>query len=99
MWKAVKALDLQRDPRFAHPQRDRRSRDTRPGEAKIAGTAHEVVDEEEVKRRNGEAGANGPSHLFRLDITEASTVGLNEAKTKLVIEVWTPERGVRTIER
>ena len=32
-------------------------------------------------------------------MTEASTVGLNEAKTQLVIEVWTPERGLRTIER
>ena len=29
MWKAVKALDLQRDPRFAHPQRDRRPRGRR----------------------------------------------------------------------
>ena len=47
----------------------------------------------------GEAGESGPSHAFRLDIDEASTVGLNDAKTKLVIEVWTPERGVRTIER
>jgi hypothetical protein len=36
---------------------------------------------------------------LRLDITEASTVGLDDAKTKLVIEVWTPERGVRVIER
>ena len=68
-------------------------------EAKIAVTATEIVDEEEVKCRNGEAGENGPSHLFRLDITEASTVGLDDAKTKLVIEVWTPERGVRVIER
>ena len=99
MWKAVKALDLQRDRRYAHPQRDRRPRGTGRAEAKIAGTAQEIVDEEEVKRRNGEAGANGPSHSFRLDITEASAVGLNEAKTKLIIEVWTPERGVRTIER
>ena len=43
-----------------------------------------------VKRRNGEVGENGPSLLFRLDITEASTVGFDDAKTKLVIEVWTP---------
>jgi hypothetical protein len=59
------------------------------GEAKIAGTGTEIIDEEEVKRHNGEAGENGPSHLLRLDITEASTVGLDDAKTKLVIEVWT----------
>jgi hypothetical protein len=28
-----------------------------------------------------------------------STVGLNDARNALVIQVWTPERGVRTIER
>jgi hypothetical protein len=98
MWQAVKARDLQRDPRYAiHSATE--DPENWLGEAKIAGTATEVVDAEEVKKRNGEAGADGPSHLFRLDITEASTVGLDDAKTKLVIEVWTPERGVRTIER
>ena len=47
----------------------------------------------------GEAGANGPSHLFRLDIDEVSVVQLNEAKNGIVIDVWTPERGTRRIER
>ena len=99
MWKAVKALDLQRDGRFAIHSATVDPEAPGWAETKIAGTAHEVVDEEEVKRRNGEAGEGGPSHSFRLDITEASAVYLNEAKTKLIIEVWTPERGVRTIER
>jgi hypothetical protein len=98
MWKAVKALDLQRDPRFAMHSATV-DPDDWGGEAKIAGTAEEIVDEDEIRRRNGEAGENGPSHAFRLDINEVSTVGLNDAKTKLVIEVWTAERGVRTIER
>jgi hypothetical protein len=98
MWKAVKALDLQRDGRYAlHSATE--DPENWQGEAKIAGVAEEVVDAEEVRARNGEAGAKGPSHLFRLDVTEASTVGLNEAKTLLVIEVWTAERGLRTIER
>jgi hypothetical protein len=98
MWKAVKALDLLRDPRYAlHSATD--DPEHWAGEAKLAGTAEEIVDEAQIRARNGEAGANGPSHLFRLDVTEVSTVGLNEAKTLLVIEVWTPERGVRTIER
>ena len=39
------------------------------------------------------------SHLFRLDLREVSTVGLDDARTQLVIDVWTPERGVRTIKR
>jgi hypothetical protein len=99
MWKAVKALDLQRDPRFAIHSATVDPEAPGWSEAKIAGTAHEIVDEEEVKRRNGEAGAGGPSHSFRLEITEASAVYLNDEKTKLLIELWTPDRGVRTIER
>ena len=99
MWKAVKALDLQRDPRIAiHSATFDPDKDW-PGEAKLAGLAEEITDEAAIQARNGEAAAGGPSHLFRLDVREASTVGLNEARTKLVIEVWTPERGVRVIER
>jgi hypothetical protein len=98
MWQAVKALDLQRDPRYAL-----HSATVDPeqwgGEAKIAGVAEEILDTDEVRTRNGEAGANGPSHLFRLDVDEVSTVGLDEAKTHLLIELWTPERGIRTIKR
>jgi hypothetical protein len=98
MWKAVKALDLQRDPRYAmHSATE--DPENWAGEAKIAGMAEEIVDAEEVKRRNGEAGEKGPSHLFRLDVTEASTVGLDDAKRYLLIEVWTPQRGLRTIKR
>jgi pyridoxamine 5'-phosphate oxidase-like protein len=99
MWKAVKALDLQRDGRYALHSATFDPDDDWGGEAKIAGTAHEIVDEDEVKARNGEAGANGPSHAFRLDVTEVSTVGLDATKKLLVIEVWTAERGLRTIQR
>src|SRR3954454_14928417 len=91
MWRALKALDLQRDPRFAIHSATVDPEAPDWSEAKIAGIAHEIVDEEEVKRRNGEAGADGPSHAFRLEITEAAAVYLNDAKTKLVIEVWTPD--------
>ena len=69
------------------------------GDAKLAGVVEEIIDPSAVRELNGEAGASGPSHLFRLDLREVSTVGLDEERTKLVIEVWTPERGVRTIER
>jgi Pyridoxamine 5'-phosphate oxidase len=98
MWKAVKALDLRRDPRYALHSATEDPENWR-GEAKIAGVAEEILDPEQVRARNGEAGASGPSHLFRLDVSEVSTVGLDPDKTKLVIEVWTPDRGVRTIER
>jgi hypothetical protein len=98
MWQALKARDLRRDPRFAlHSGSD--DPDGWSGDAKLAGVVEEVTDEELVRERNGEAGAKGPSHLFRLDLREVSTVGLDEARENLIIEVWTPERGVRTIKR
>jgi hypothetical protein len=87
MPRALKARDLQRDPRVAiHSATFDPDKDW-PGEAKLAGVAEEIV-------RDGEA-----SHRFRIDVREASTVGLDEGRTKLRIEVWTPEHGVRVIER
>jgi hypothetical protein len=98
MWEARKARDLQRDPRFAiHSGSD--DPPDWSGDAKLAGVAEEILDEDEVRRRNGEAGANGPSHLFRLDLREVSTVGLTAARDGLVIDMWTPEGGVRSIRR
>ena len=98
MWHARKALDLQRDPRFAlHSGSD--DPPEWSGDAKLAGVVEEITDEALVRERNGEAAANGPSHLFRLDLREVSAVGLNAERTKLVIRIWTPERGVRTMER
>src|SRR4051794_17845394 len=98
MWQARKAHDLQRDPRFALHS----GSDDPPGwvgDAKLSGVAVEITDEDEVRARNGEAGASGPSHLFRLDLREVSTVGLNDDRTGLVIDVWTAEGGVRQIRR
>jgi Pyridoxamine 5'-phosphate oxidase len=98
MWQARKAHDLQRDPRFAlHSGSD--DPPAWKGDAKLAGVAEEITDPARVKEINGTNAPPGPSHLFRLDLREVSTVGLNEARNALVIQVWTPERGVRTIER
>ena len=98
MWQARKARDLRRDPRFAlHSGSD--DPPAWGGDAKLAGVAEEVLDPERVRAINGEAAAGGPSHLFRLDLHEASTVELDEARQALVIELWTPGRGVRTIRR
>jgi hypothetical protein len=98
MWQALKAKDLLRDPRFAL-----HSGSADPpewgGDAKVAGVAEAVGDERLVQELNGEAAAGGPSHLFRLDIAEASTVRVDEAAKLLIVEVWTPEHGVRRIER
>jgi hypothetical protein len=98
MWQALKARDLKRDPRFAlHSGSDDPADWT--GDAKLAGVAEEIVDPERIEEINGGDAPSGPSHLFRLDLHEVSTVGLDEARKSLVIEVWTPEGGVRTMKR
>jgi Pyridoxamine 5'-phosphate oxidase len=98
MWQALKARDLRRDPRFAlHSGSDEPSEWT--GDAKLAGVAEEITDPERVRAVNGRAASGGPSHLFRLDLREVSTVALDDARQALVITVWTPERGVRTLRR
>jgi hypothetical protein len=90
MWQAVKAKDLQRDPRYAIHSATFDPDDDWPGEAKVAGIAHEI----EPIDFNG-----APSHSFRLEVNEASWCRVNDEKTKLLIDVWTPERGVHTISR
>jgi hypothetical protein len=96
MWKAVKALDLRRDGRFAMHSATVDPEAPDWSEAKIAGVAHEVLDEQEVNERNGEELA--PSHLFRLDVNEVSIVTLNPERTALVIDLWTPA-GQRRVTR
>jgi hypothetical protein len=98
MWQALKARDLQRDPRFALHSGSEDPPDW-GGDAKLAGIAEEATDPELVRRINGEAAAAGPTHLFRLDLREVSTVALDEERKALVIDIWTPEGGVRTIKR
>jgi hypothetical protein len=90
MPRAVKALDLQRDPRVAihGPTDDPPSGAPAAwkGEAKIAGTATEVK-------------SGGPAHRFVIDINEAVITHLNEAGDRLLAESWSPARGLRTFER
>ena len=98
MWRARKAQDLLRDPRFALHS----GSDDPPDwtvDAKLSGVVEEVTDPERVKAVNGTKAPPGPSHLFRLDLSEVSTVELNEAGKQIVITVWTPDGGVREIRR
>jgi hypothetical protein len=91
MWRAVKALDLQRDGRFAL-----HSGSADPpgwnGDAKVAGR----FVEEEVEREDEDA---EPSHRFRADITELVVVRLGDPADHLVIESWHEGRGVESIRR
>ena len=97
---AVKARDLQRDPRYALHSGSVDPPDW-TGDAKVAGCVEEILDDE---RRVAVLGANaqgpsGPSHLFCLDVTELSVVRLDDARDRLIIESWHPGRGVTRLER
>jgi hypothetical protein len=94
MPRAVKALDLLRDARFALHSG---SSDPWEGDAKIAGTAIEIGPGEERTAVLGDSYAD--SHLFRADITELSVVRLGEPNDHLVIESWHPGRGVSSLRR
>jgi hypothetical protein len=65
-----------------------------PGEAKIAGRASSagpVATAGASEQPDGE--------MLIADITEVVITGLNAEATQLVIEFWTPERGLRKVER
>jgi Pyridoxamine 5'-phosphate oxidase len=98
MTGARKGADLRWDPRFAlhgpafHPEEGKEGE--WPGEAKIAGRAIAADAVTSV-----EAGKQPGGELFVADITEVVITSLNAGATKLVIESWTPERGLRRVER
>jgi hypothetical protein len=91
MARARKGADLRRDPRFALHSATIDPVDGReaawPGEAKIAGRAVVV----------GDSGADGDR--FRAEITEVVHTHLNPQATLLVVDWWTPESGLRKVER
>jgi hypothetical protein len=93
MWKAVKALDLRRDPRFALHSGSADPPDWN-GDAKLAGRVEEITDPERVAEINGGKAPPGPSHLFRCEIEELVVVRLGEPADHIVIESWHPGRGV-----
>lgn len=102
MWQSLKARDLRRDPRFALHS----GSDDPPGwkgDAKVAGRAVEVDDDEAkdalVRAQGHEGGELGDWHLFRADITEVSVVRPTEAGDGLVVEVWTADGGLRRVKR
>jgi hypothetical protein len=90
---ARKGADLRRDPRFAlhgpvyHPVTGEEAK--WPGEAKIAGRAAPA----------GGGGEDADSDSFVADISEVVIIRLNPEATLLVIESWTPGRGLRVVKR
>jgi hypothetical protein len=95
---ARKGADLRRDGRFAlhgptfHPVEGQESE--WPGEAKITGRA---ISAEPATV--GEESENADGEMFVADITEVVITALNTEATKLVVESWTPEGGLRRVER
>jgi hypothetical protein len=88
-----KGADLRRDPRFALHSATvdpvEGSEAQWPGEAKISGRASAPT-----------ATTEGPDgDRFSADIAEVVHTHLNEEATLLVVEWWTPTRGLRQIER
>jgi len=98
MWRSLKALDLQRDPRFALHSGSDDPPEWR-GDAKVAGRVEEVTDPERIAAINGEGAPPGPSHLFRADIVELVVVRLGDPPDHIVIESWHAGRGVSRRER
>jgi hypothetical protein len=80
-----KGADLQRDPRFALHG---------PTFHPVEGRESEWPGEAKVA---GRAAADGET--FVADIDEVVITGLDPAATRLVIESWTPGRGLRRVER
>jgi hypothetical protein len=97
---ARKSADLRRDPRVAiHSGSDEPS--DFKGDARVTGLAVEIEDRA-LKRAFMKAaggGPPGPFDLFRLAITEVSTVRVGEPADHLVINVWRPGAGIREIKR
>ena len=93
MPNARKGADLSRDPRFAL-----HSATTDP----IEGSEAEWPGEAKISGRAVAAGpiSQGPDgERFHADITEVVHTHLNDKATMLVVEWWTPARGLRSIER
>ena len=99
MPNAVKALDLQRDPRFAVHSGSEDPDKGWKGDAKFAGRVEEIADEDRKRAIVGANGPPGPMHLFRCDVTELVVVRLGEPADHLLIESWHEGRGLSQRKR
>ena len=93
MTNARKGADLRRDPRFALHSATvdpvEGSEAQWPGEAKISGRAIAA----------GPVTEGPDGDRFHADIAEVVLTHLNAEATMLVVEWWTPRRGLQRIER
>ena len=71
----------------------------RRGEGRRASHPRRPGDDRRAAGSEGQPDEQPDGELFVADITEVVITGLNAEATKLVVESWTPERGLRRIER
>lgn len=101
MLGSLKAKDLLRDPRCALHSATV-DKDVTAGDAKIAGVAEEVTDDDTFELYRGGTGGGttmprGTFHLFRVDVGEMSH--LIPQGDHLAIESWSERSGYRAVAR
>jgi hypothetical protein len=99
MWRSMKALDLQRDSRFALHSGSPDPEAGWSGDAKLAGRVEEITDPARIDEIVAGHAPPGPLHLFRCDITELAVVRLADPPDHLIVESWHQGRGVKRVER
>jgi hypothetical protein len=99
MPESRKAADLARDPRLAlHCASEDPPEDPTAwkGDAKLSGRA--VVEDDPARLRAMSDGGDGSGVLYRIDISEVVLTGMGDPPDHLDVQVWTPERGLRTLQ-
>ena len=97
---ARKSADLKRDSRYAlHSRPD--DIDMTEGDAKLAGHANLVSDPNQLRDFAAFLGrpSEDPYDLFCLTVESASLVQVSDDHSHLVIDVWSPTDGTRTVAR
>lgn len=92
--------DLRRDPRIAiHSASE--DPDVWSGDAKVSGRGVEIADDAGKAAFRADAGELPPGdfELFRIELDEAVSVRLNEARDGLIVGMWRDGGEVRTFHR
>ncbi|MCX5248410.1 MULTISPECIES: pyridoxamine 5'-phosphate oxidase family protein [unclassified Streptomyces] len=95
---SLKALDLNRDPRFALQANPGPGTGMGGGDVRVSGRAIGVEDGEAKKAYAKEVEPPEPFHLFRTELTEVVRTYVEDDKY-LVVEVWKPGKPLRTVRR
>jgi hypothetical protein len=95
---SLKALDLNRDPRFALQANPGPGTGMGGGDVRISGRAIGVEDGATKEAYVKEVEPPQPFHLFRTELTEVVRTYVEDDRY-LVVEVWKPGEPVRTLKR